>query len=95
MIKCFSNVSLRSRTACLPVICYLESKKHWHDGGSKDLGILLSYMSQICSFATPALSTLESGLKHDRSCKMVGFKNILGTSGILRSLDTLGDNDLN
>ena len=79
----------------MPVICYLESKKHWHDGGSEDLGILLSYMSPICSFATPAFSALESELKHAHSCKMVGFKNILGTSGILRSLDTFGDNDLN
>lgn len=57
MIKCFLNVSLCSWIAWLPVTRYLESKNHWHDGDSKDLGIFLSYMSPICSFATPAFNT--------------------------------------
>ena len=50
------SATLRSWIAWLPVTHYLESKKHWHDGNSKDLGILLSYMSPICSFATPAFN---------------------------------------
>lgn len=74
MIKWFSDESLHSWTAQLSVICYLESKKHWHDGGSKKLGILLSYMSPICSFVTPAFSALASELKCAISCKMRGFK---------------------
>ena len=57
MIRCFSNVSLCSWIAWLPVTRSLESKKHWHDGDSKDLSILLSCVSPICSFATPAFNT--------------------------------------
>lgn len=83
---------VHSWTARLPVMCYLESKKPWHDGSSKDLlGIFLNYVTPICSCVTSAFSALLSGLKCAHSCKMV-FKNILGTSGILRSL---GHNDLN